>query len=218
MRSFLFPQSAALTLMLMVSAPGWAIDPATMANSGNATVAACASCHGIDGGGQVSFPRLAGMNAVYLLKQLQEFASGRRANTIMQPVAKALSRDDHIAMANYYAALPVPAALVRPTAPVTGAGDVGARLATRGKWSEGVPACIQCHGPGGVGVGDSFPSLAGQPAGYIAAQLKAWKDGTRKNDPLELMRHLSGRLSDGEIDAVSQWFARQPVVAAGGPS
>ena len=218
MRSFLFPQSAALTLMLMVSAPGWAIDPATMANSGNATVAACASCHGIDGGGQVSFPRLAGMNAVYLLKQLQEFASGRRANTIMQPVAKALSRDDHIAMANYYAALPVPAALIRPTAPVTDAGDVGARLATRGKWSEGVPACIQCHGPGGVGVGDSFPSLAGQPAGYIAAQLKAWKDGTRKNDPLELMRHLSGRLSAGEIDAVSQWFARQPVVAARGPS
>ena len=218
MRSFLFPQSAALTLMLMVSAPGWAIDPATMANSGNATVAACASCHGKDGGGQVSFPRMAGMNAIYLRKQLQDFASGRRANPVMQPVAKALSRDDHIAMANYYAALPVPAALVRPTAPVTGAGDVGARLATRGKWSEGVPACIQCHGPGGVGVGDSFPSLAGQPAGYIAAQLKAWKDGTRKNDPLELMRHLSGRLSAGEIDAVSQWFARQPVVAARGPS
>lgn len=218
MRSFLFPQAAALTLVLMVSVPGRAIDPATMANSGNATVAACASCHGKDGGGQASFPRLAGMSSAYLLKQLQDFASGHRANPIMQSVAKALSRDDHIAMANYYATLPVPAALIRLRVPVTGAGDVGARLATRGKWSEGVPACIQCHGPGGAGVGDSFPSLAGQPAGYIAAQLKAWKDGTRKNDPLELMQHLSGRLSADEIEAVSQWFARQPVVAAGGPS
>lgn len=218
MRSFLFRQSAALSLMLMASAPGWAIDPATMANSGNATVAACASCHGKDGGGQASFPRLAGMNSVYLLKQLQDFSSGRRANPIMQPIAKALSRDDRIAMANYYAALPVPAAVVRPTAPVTGADDAGARLATRGKWSVGVPACVQCHGPGGVGVGDNFPPLAGQPAAYIAAQLNAWKDGMRKNDPLELMRHLSGRLSADEIEAVSQWFARQPVVAAGGPS
>jgi cytochrome c553 len=96
------------------------------------------------------------------------------------------------------------------------ADDAGARLATRGQWSKGVPACVQCHGPGGVGIGDHFPALAGQPAGYIASQLKAWQAGTRKNDPIELMRHVAAQLTDSDIQAVSNWFAAQPVVATGG--
>lgn len=217
MRCLSLSRFAALTIMLMASSPGWTIEPATIANLGNGSVAACASCHGKDGGGQASFPRLAGMNSAYLLKQLGDFSSGLRVNPIMQPISKALSRDDQRAMATYYSALPVPVSPVQPIVPGKGEGDLGERLATRGKWSEGVPGCIQCHGPSGTGVGDSFPSIAGQPAGYIAAQLKAWKDGTRKNDPLELMQHLSRRLSPEEIDAVSQWFSRQQPVAAGGP-
>ncbi len=211
---------AALATLLSSSAALWAADPATIAiaNAGTGTVVACASCHGKDGGGQASFPRLAGMNAAYLLKQLQDFDAGRRDNAVMKPIASALSPADRSAMANYYAALPIPAALARPAQPATLDGSPGARLATRGQWSKGVPACVQCHGPGGIGVGDHFPALAGQPAGYLVAQLQAWQKGTRKNDPLELMRHLSGQLSADEIKAVSDWFARQPAVAAGGRS
>ena len=153
------------------------------------------------------------MNAAYLLKQLQDFDGGSRNNAVMGPIAKALSPADRKAMADYYAALPVPAALAHPAPAATAAGDAGALLATRGQWSKGVPACVQCHGPGGIGVGDHFPALAGQPAGYIAAQLEDWQDGTRKNDPLELMRHLAGPLTSKEIWAVSEWFARQPAVA-----
>ena len=67
--------SGALLLGVLALPSAWAIDPATLANAGTGTIAACASCHGKDGGGQASFPRLAGMNATYLLKQLGDFDS-----------------------------------------------------------------------------------------------------------------------------------------------
>lgn len=212
------PLAAALAIMLLPSAPALAVDPATIANAGTGTVVACASCHGKDGGGMASFPRLAGMDAAYLRKQLQDFASGSRGNAVMKPIATALSLADRNAMANYYAALPIPAALVGAAVPTASDTSRGALLATRGKWSKGVPACVQCHGPGGVGVGASFPAIAGQPSGYLASQLQAWQKGTRKNDPLELMQHLSRSLTDAEIKAVSDWFARQPAAASGAGS
>ena len=218
MRSKVPPPLVAALAMLLPSAPALAVDPATIANAGTGTVVACASCHGKDGGGMASFPRLAGMNAAYLLKQLQDFDSGSRGNAVMKPIAAALSPADRDAMANYYAALPIPAALAGTTAPAVPDASRGALLATRGVWSKGVPACVQCHGPGGVGVGASFPAIAGQPSGYLASQLQAWQKGTRKNDPLELMQHLSRSLSAAEIKAVSDWFARQPATVAGAGS
>jgi cytochrome c553 len=189
-----------------------AADPAMLANQGASGVPACNSCHGPGGSGQGVFPRLAGLNAAYLAKQLGDFSGGSRVNGVMQPIARALPPADQQALARYYAAMP---ATARPAAALA-AEDAGAKLATRGQWSKGVPACVQCHGPGGVGIGDHFPALAGQPAGYIASQLKAWQAGTRKNDPIELMRHVAGQLSDSDIQAVSNWFAAQPVAATGG--
>jgi cytochrome c553 len=88
-------------------------------------------------------------------------------------------------------------------------------LATRGRWSKQVPACIACHGPQGVGVGAQFPPLAGQPAMYIANQLRDWQAGTRKNDPLDMMRRISLALDAPDITAVSEWFAAQPAVLKG---
>lgn len=199
--------SGAMVLGVLAFPSAWAIDPATLANTGTGTIAACASCHGKDGGGQASFPRLAGMNATYLLKQLGDFDSGTRANGVMQPIAKALTPEDRVAITNYYAAMPVPAAQTG-VAPAPDPDSPGERLA--------LPACVQCHGPGGIGVGDAFPAIAAQPADYITAQLRAWQAGTRKNDPIELMRHLSAKLSASEVKAVSEWFSRQPATAAGG--
>ena len=91
----------------------------------------------------------------------------------------------------------------------------GAVLATRGRWDQQVPACVQCHGPAGVGVGAHFPPLAGQPAAYIEAQLKAWQQGTRHNDSLQLMQHLSSALSAQDVHDVAAWFAAQPLTAQG---
>ena len=191
-----------------------AIDAAAIANAGNGRGAApCMACHGADGAGQAAAgnPRLAGLDAAYLQKQLDDFASGARSNPVMQPMATALSEDERHAMATYYSQLPLAA---KPATALPAPDSAGAVLATRGDWSRGVPGCVQCHGPGGSGVGANFPPLAGQPAGYIEAQLKAWQQGTRHNDPLQLMQHLSAALSAQDIDSVAAWFAAQPVPAA----
>lgn len=190
-----------------------ATDAAAIARQGNGRGApACQSCHGGDGGGQAGtdFPRLAGLDAAYLRKQLGDFASGARANAVMKPIALALSSDERQALAAYYSALPIPAS--KPGGAPTAADSVGALLATRGRWSQQLPGCEQCHAPGGVGVGAHFPPLAGQPASYIEAQLRAWQQGLRHNDPLDLMKHLSGALSESDIVAVADWFAAQPAV------
>jgi cytochrome c553 len=85
--------------------------------------------------------------------------------------------------------------------------DAGAWLATRGRWADRLPGCAQCHGPGGSGVGASFPPLAGLPAPYIAGQLQAWKTGDRPPGPLGLMRGIAQKLSDADVTAVSSYYA-----------
>lgn len=191
-----------------------ATDATTIANHGGASGAtACVACHGADGAGQpaAGFPRLAGLNAAYLKKQLDDFASGSRDNPVMRPVAIALSEANRMALGEYYSRMSIPPALAKPTTSIPAADSVGALLATRGRWSQQVPACAQCHAPGGVGVGANFPPLAGQSATYIENQLQAWKQGSRHNDPLELMQHISKALSDSDITAVATWFAAQPL-------
>ncbi len=193
-------------------------DAAQIVRQGNGHGApACQSCHGLSGGGQAAagFPRLAGLNVAYLHRQLDDFANGSRANPVMTPIATALKPGERKALADYYGQLPIPSALAHPSTSMPSADSAGAVLATRGRWYEKIPACVACHGPGGIGVGANFPPLAGQSATYIAAQLKAWKQGSRHNDPLQLMQHISQALSDQDIREVSAWFAAQPLTGGG---
>jgi len=204
----------AAALVLGALAPAaQAADPATIARSGSGAATACASCHGARGEGQSAFPRLAGQDLGYLARQLDDFAQDRRANAVMGPIAKALSPEDRRAMADYYAHMPPPTA----TQPAPPASASGGWLATRGAWSKGVPGCVQCHGPGGRGVGSAFPAIAGQSAAYIASQLKAFRDGARRNDPQALMRTPASKLTDADIEAVAGWFAAQPARNGGTP-
>lgn len=198
--------SALLVLGLCILAGrATAADPAAIARSGAPGIAPCASCHGASGEGQGNFPRLAGMDAIYLARQLEEFASRKRASAVMTPIAKSLGASERAALAGYYARLPPP-----PANSPAGSNPSGQQLALQGAWSKGVPGCVQCHGPGGRGAGASFPALAGQTAGYISAQLRAFRAGQRTNDPLQLMRGPASKLTDEEIDAVARWFAAQP--------
>lgn len=205
----LLPALLLVVCALPVAAPAMAADPATIARSGSGAIVACASCHGADGEGMASFPGLAGMNAAYLLRQMDSIADGSRENAVMKPIVIALGEPGRQEMADYYASLPVPTS----AGEIPGADSPGGHLALRGAWDRNIPACVQCHGPRGTGVGEHFPALAGQPAGYIVAQLKAFKDGSRANDPLELMRHLSATLSDTEMRDVAAWFAGQSPAA-----
>lgn len=176
--------------------------------------APCLSCHGAQGEGNAAagFPRLAGMNAAYLARQLRAFKDGSRKNPVMAPQAAGLDDAAIQAVARYYAGLPAPAT----TAPATadkGQLDHGRRLAQYGRWSDDIPACVQCHGPGGRGIAPHFPALAGQHASYISAQLKAWQQDQRQDDPNALMATVAKRLTDADIQAVAAWFASRPATA-----
>jgi len=193
---------------------GWpsahAADGQKIFNQGgqNPAAMACLGCHGPDGKGiaAAGFPRLAGLPAGYLSKQLQDFRSGSRKQAVMEPLAKALDDAEIEAISAYLAKLPA------DTAPDTRrqqiATDPVARLAIYGDWSRKIPGCVQCHGPGGSGVGEHFPPLAGQPAGYLVAQLNAWRDGSRSNDPNQLMVDVAKAMTDAEVKAVADYFAQ----------
>ncbi len=174
--------------------------------------AACASCHGAQGEGGAAFPRLAGTGQAYLLEQLGAYASGGRKNAIMQGVAAALTEPEREAVTAYFSSLPP--LMAKNPEPAAKPADNGAWLATRGRWSDDIPACAQCHGPGGSGVGAHFPPLAGLPEAYIAQQLKDWKTGARPPGPLALMPAVAGRLKDADIDAVAKYYAGLSVAAS----
>ena len=194
-------------------------DGASIAKNGVGAAQACQTCHGAAGEGlaQAGFPRLAALGAPYLQRQLDAFADGTRVNAVMMPIAKALSVADRAAVSAYYARLPVPAAsaTANPTASAASPKPlgVGATLATRGRWADKLPACEQCHGPGGRGVGPDFPALTGQSAAYIANQLMAWKTGARPPGPMGLMAVVAKKLSDAEVLAVADHFASLPTGA-----
>jgi cytochrome c553 len=193
--------------------PAVAQDAATIAAQGNSKgTAPCQACHTANGAGMeaAGFPRLAGLDAAYLLRQLDAFADGSRDNPVMKLQAGALSEAEREALARYFSRLPAAAPAGAPVAPVADPDHLGETLALHGRWSRQLPACVQCHGPQGVGVGANFPPLVGQPASYLVAQLKAFRQGRRHNDPMGLMRKIGQSLDDRDIDAVSHWFAAQP--------
>jgi cytochrome c553 len=202
-----------LSALVALQANAASADAARIVAEGNGAGAApCRSCHGADGGGQAAagFPRLAGLDEHYLARQLDGFADGSRASPVMQPVAGALSPQEREALAAFYSRLAAPKTPARPAATAQ-QDELGQQLATRGRWSEGIPPCERCHGPGGVGVGSGFPPLAGQPGVYLANQLRAWRAGARRNDPLQLMQTVSKALDEKDIDAVAAWFAAEPL-------
>lgn len=173
----------------------------------------CVACHGADGSGMAAagFPRLAGLPAAYVRKQLEDFKSGSRSNPVMRPLAIALTPAEVDALSQAIAAMPAPApaALHRSEMPTTAAQQ----LAWQGAWERQIPACVSCHGPAGSGIGDAFPPLAGQPAAYLAAQLSAWQNGTRRNDANDLMGHIAKSLTAEEVQGVAQYFASLNVEA-----
>lgn len=168
---------------------------------------ACVACHGADGSGQAGagFPALAGMDADYLAKQLNDFKQGTRKNPVMAPVAKALTAEESKAVSKYYSAkTPVAGSKPKVSQSVL---KTGKNLAEKGNWPKEIPACFACHGPGATGVAGTFPALAGQHASYITSQIQAWKSGQRSNDPDDLMKAVAERLSDAEIKAVSAYLS-----------
>jgi cytochrome c553 len=164
----------------------------------------CVACHGVNGNSaNPEWPSLAGQSAPYIIKQLKAFKVGERQNPLMTPMAQPLSDDDMEDLAAYYSKQTRTGLEAEPSKVAE-----GRRLYRGGDPVGGIAACTACHGPNGLGMAAAgYPSLQGQHATYVAAQLKAYRSGARKTDQPQnqMMRNVANRLTDTQIDAVAAY-------------
>jgi len=162
----------------------------------------CGACHTADGSrGSPANPILAGQHAEYLLKQLQEFKSGKRKNAIMNGMGSTLSDDDMKNVAAFYASKNAKPGFAKNKDTV----KLGEKIYRAGIAEKAVPACAGCHSPDGAGIPAQFPRLGGQHADYAEAQLVAFRSGARANNAP--MSAIAAKLSDAEIKAVADYVA-----------
>ena len=170
---------------------------------GEASFAAvCAACHGVDGNsGTPANPKLAQQHPEYLVKQLQEFKSGKRKNAIMQGFASALSEDDMKNIAYWATSKKAKPGFAKDKELVA----LGERIYRGGIAERQIAACAGCHSPTGAGIPAQYPRLAGQHGEYTAAQLTSFREGVRKNS-LQ-MSQVAAKLNDREIRALADYVA-----------
>lgn len=196
--------------VLMVVLAGLAVGVATSVwadgnvEAGKTKSATCAACHGADGNSvNPEWPKLAGQHPNYIVKQLTNFKEDARVNASMSPMAKPLSEQDMADLAAYFSSQ----AKKMGEADQTKVG-LGEQVYKGGNNATGVAACAACHGPTGAGnPAANFPSLNGQHATYVKAQLLNFRSGARANDAGKMMRNVAAKMSDAEIDSVAEYIA-----------
>lgn len=180
------------------------------AAAGQQKAAVCAACHGADGNSLVeTFPRIAGQHDSYLLKQLTEIKQGAASNgekgrmvAEMMAIVAPLSEQDLADLAAFYASQKA----VEGTTPENVVA-AGAALYRGGDIKRGIPACLACHGPRGVGHSlAKYPRISGQHPAYIKGQLLKFRSGERNNDPNGMMRDIAAKLTDAEIELLAQYL------------
>ena len=180
-------------------------DPAkgdTLFNTALPNSQSCASCHNADGNSAIpANPKLAQQHPEYIVKQLQEFKSGKRKSSIMKPYASALSDDDMRNIAWFVGAKQVKTGFAKEKDLVA----LGEKIYRGGIADRQIAACAGCHSPNGAGIPAQYPRLGGQHADYTSAQLVAFRDGVRTNS-LQ-MTGVAAKLNDREIKAVSDYIA-----------
>ncbi len=170
---------------------------------GEAIVAGvCAACHSADGNSMIpANPKLAQQHPEYILKQLQEFKSGKRANPVMMGFASQLSPEDMRNVAYFVASKTASPGFAKEKETVA----LGEKIYRGGIADRQIAACAGCHGPNGSGMPAQYPRLSGQHADYTVSQLTQFRDSIRKNSVQ--MTQVAAKMNDREIKAVADYIA-----------
>ncbi len=182
----------------------------------------CAGCHGEFGQGTLDgeYPRLAGLDSVYILKQIEHFKSRERLNIPMLPYAtdRELPNEDTEIIAGYLSAIDLPTSL-----PPVDENDFNAyRRLQNSKQVLNIPIyqgnslagnriydkeCAGCHGDDGYGDrGRSIPQLTGQHSIYLKRQVEKFRTGGRlHDDPRDA--EIFQSFGDGEIDDILAYLS-----------
>jgi cytochrome c553 len=184
-----------LSFSIFVSAAAFAADAQETAKT------VCAACHGVDGNStDPRYPKLAGMDQEYVMRQLKAFAAGKRREETMSAIIAGIDPNDFSKLAGYYGKMqPTPGKVNDP-----GLAAKGKVLYDDGNTESGVPSCAGCHQPDGQG-NARFPRLAGQHQAYVLKQLADYKSGRRATDPL--MTTVGKRLTVDEARALAEYIA-----------
>jgi cytochrome c553 len=175
------------------------------AAAGQAKAAACGACHGLDGNSSdPQYPKLAGQSEQYIVRQLENFKSGKRQNPIMLGMATPLSEQDMHDIGAYFAS----------KTPLPGVADQalvehGQQLFREGDVKRGIPACMACHSIDGRGnPGAQYPQLESQHAQYVEAVLKAWQGGDAWGTDAhsQIMPAIATKLDANDIAAVASYI------------
>lgn len=171
------------------------------AGAGSGVSGVCARCHGAAGQDDAAgaFPRLDLQSPEYLLSSLRAYRNGQRQSGFMAGIAGSLDDPEMKRLSVQFAGAHTDQAPnIRPSS----AADGGRALR--------LSACAACHGPPGV-ARPAFPSLSGQSADYLAAQLRLFAQDpfTRGGGPfVDLMRQAGHDLTEADILEAVEWFAQ----------
>jgi len=194
-------------------APGWTYD----VENAREILETCAGCHGRTGRGGKggAYPRIAGLDERYIVRQIEAFKSRERMNIPMAQYTteRELPDRDVRDIARLYAQIVLPtkmpelppdaSALARLEAavsvfnipPVPGDVARGADL-----YEEN---CSDCHGEEGWGEDDT-PQLAGQYTEYLRRQLAKFRSGERRNEDMD---GVLDDLTDADLEDVFAYLA-----------
>lgn len=192
------------------------------------SVPACQGCHMDKGQGNddMGTPRLAGQGAPYIEKQLNDIANGKRVpqglGAAMIGIAQGLNAQERADVAEYVRSIKAEELSdlkkLQAGGQKVGVAYQGQILVQYGVTNK-VSACVTCHQYNGRGAAPLFPMIGRQRYVYLVNQLKAWRDGSRANDPVVdnvgIMRAVAQKLSDDDINNVATFLATAPETTSG---
>jgi cytochrome c553 len=157
----------------------------------------CMGCHGVKGNSlHQGYPSLAGQPALYVAAQLHAFASARRSNPTMGPLAMTISAAQVKLLSDYYS---------RQSPEENRYFRADPQLRLEGEQLVKGGTCTACHGARLTGQAQ-FPRLAGQGYGYLIAQLDAFAAGTRI-ESTGTMKRVAEAMTSQERKAVATYLA-----------
>ena len=199
------PMGMLVLLAGLLGATAQASGAAGNASDGQSQVATvCAACHGADGNStDPQYPKLAGQHANYIEAQLKSFQNGQRPNSIMSGMASMLSQQSIADVAAYLSqqqTSPGPVDQYQPA--------LGKAIYDQGVPAAGLPSCISCHGPQGLGdAAKMYPRIGGQHAQYVVQVLTGWHNGKPWGDSphAKLVVEVAKKLTIEQINAVASY-------------
>ena len=157
----------------------------------------CNGCHGWNGVSQgASIPSIAGLNADYMAKAMEQFKTGKRGATIMDRIAKGYKEYELRKVARYFSRLP----WVRVETPFE------ASLIARGRDLH-ERHCAECHEDSGRYQDQDVPRLAGQRPDYLTIQLTQYMDKAPKMPQPSDMAEKLTRIDRDDLPALSAFYS-----------